>query len=152
MFWPLQSNSKVSEVSANFGNVSLILPFPPSEVATYILMNIHSQWSTWNSNFKASSMGKFFFLFFSMSCTNIKPIVTLLWEECEDETHTPKMGTWESARTPKTSEFNYRGQNTSHCDIIYIIGKLSKRKCRKWACMSHLDIYSTSYDKKKPGS
>jgi hypothetical protein len=34
--------------------------------------------------------------------------------ECEDETHTPEMGTWESTETPKTSEFNGRGQNTLH--------------------------------------
>jgi hypothetical protein len=33
--------------------------------------------------------------------------------------------------------------------FVYIIGKLSKCKCRKWARMSHLDICSTSYDKKK---
>jgi hypothetical protein len=32
--------------------------------------------------------------------------------ECEDDTHTPKMGAWESSRTPKTSKFNCRGQNT----------------------------------------
>jgi len=31
--------------------------------------------------------------------------------ECEDEIHTPEMGTWESSETPKTSEFDYRGQN-----------------------------------------
>jgi hypothetical protein len=52
-------------------------------------------------------------------------------------------------RTPETSEFDYRGQNTLHCNILYIIGKLLKCRCRKWARMSHLDIYSTSYDKKK---
>jgi len=34
--------------------------------------------------------------------------------ECEDETHTTKIGTWESSETFKTLEFNYRGQNTSH--------------------------------------
>jgi hypothetical protein len=34
--------------------------------------------------------------------------------KCEDETHTPEMGTWESSETPKTSEFNCRGQNTLH--------------------------------------
>ncbi len=28
--------------------------------------------------------------------------------ECEDETHTPEMGTWESSRTPKISEFDCR--------------------------------------------
>jgi hypothetical protein len=41
------------------------------------------------------------------------------------------------------------GQNTSHRGVLYIIEKLSKCKCRKWARMNHLDIYSTSYDKKK---
>jgi hypothetical protein len=33
------------------------------------------------------------------------------------------MGTWESVRTLKISEFNCRGQNTSHCAVHYIIGK-----------------------------
>ncbi len=59
------------------------------------------------------------------------------------------MGTWESAGTPKTSEFNRRGQNTLHWRVLYIIGKLSKCRCRKQDCMSHLDFCSTSYDKKK---
>ncbi len=39
-------------------------------------------------------------------------VPTPLLEECEDDTHTPKMGTWESSGTPKTSEFDCRGQNT----------------------------------------
>jgi hypothetical protein len=34
--------------------------------------------------------------------------------ECEDETHTPEIGTWESSETPKTSKFDCRSQNTSH--------------------------------------
>jgi hypothetical protein len=59
------------------------------------------------------------------------------------------MRTWEFDETPKTSEFDYRGQNTSYWCVLYIIGKLLKCKYRKWACMSHLDIYNTSYDKKK---
>jgi len=33
-------------------------------------------------------------------------------KECEDDTHTPKMGTWESSGTFKTLKFDYRGQNT----------------------------------------
>jgi len=33
---------------------------------------------------------------------------------CEDETHTPETGTWESSETPKTSKFDCWGQNTSH--------------------------------------
>ncbi len=69
--------------------------------------------------------------------------------ECEDETHTLKMGTWESSGTPKFSEFDCKGQNTSHWGVLYTIGKLSKCRCRKWAHMSHSEICSTSYGKKK---
>jgi hypothetical protein len=76
-------------------------------------------------------------------------VATLLLEEWEDDSHTPKMGTWESAGTPKILKFDFRGQNTLHWGVLYIIGKLSKCTCRKWACMSHLDICSTNYDKKK---
>ncbi len=65
--------------------------------------------------------------------------------ECEDETHTFEMGTWES----KILESDYRGQNTLHWGVLYIIGKLLKCRCRKWARMSHLDICITSYGKKK---
>ncbi len=39
-------------------------------------------------------------------------------KECEDETHTPEMGTWESFGTPKTSKFDCRGQNTSHLGVF----------------------------------
>jgi len=35
--------------------------------------------------------------------------------ECENETHTPKIG------TPKILEFDCRGQNTSHWGAFYII-------------------------------
>ncbi len=41
-------------------------------------------------------------------------VATLLLEEWEDDTQTPEMGTWESTRTPKISEFDCRGQNTLH--------------------------------------
>ncbi len=40
-------------------------------------------------------------------------VTTPLLEDCEDDTHTPEMGTWESSGTPKISEFDCRGQNTS---------------------------------------
>ncbi len=33
--------------------------------------------------------------------------------------------------------------------FFYIIGKLLKCRCLKWACMTHLDIFNTSYGKKK---
>ncbi len=34
--------------------------------------------------------------------------------ECEDDTHTLEMGTWESFGTLETSKFDCKGQNTSH--------------------------------------
>jgi len=68
--------------------------------------------------------------------------------ECEDETHTPEIKTWESSGIPETSEFDCRGQNTLHWGVLYIIRKLSKCRCRKWARMGHSDIYNTSYGKK----
>jgi hypothetical protein len=40
--------------------------------------------------------------------------ITLLSEEWEGDTHTPKMGTWESTGTPESLEFDFRGQNTLH--------------------------------------
>jgi hypothetical protein len=43
--------------------------------------------------------------------------------ECEDETHTPEMGTLESSRIFETSKFDCRGQNTLHWGVHYIIGK-----------------------------
>ncbi len=54
-----------------------------------------------------------------------------------------------STRTPKTSESNCRGQNTTLWCILYIIGMLLKSRCLNWACMTHLDICNTSYGKKK---
>ncbi len=49
-------------------------------------------------------------------------VATPLLEECEDDIHTPKMGTWESFGTPETLELDYKGQNTSSWYIPYIIG------------------------------
>jgi len=64
-------------------------------------------------------------------------VTTLLWGKCEDETHTLEIGTWESFGTPKTLEFDCRGQNSLHWGVFYIIGKLLKCRCRKWPCMGH---------------
>jgi hypothetical protein len=33
--------------------------------------------------------------------------------------------------------------------VLYIIGKLLKRRCLKWACITHLNIWNTSYGQKK---
>jgi hypothetical protein len=70
-------------------------------------------------------------------------------KECEDDIHTPKMGTWESSATPKNSELDCRGQNTLPWGFLYTVGNFLKRRCRKWPCKSHSNISSTSYVRKK---
>jgi hypothetical protein len=49
-------------------------------------------------------------------------------------------GNWSSKWTLEFSERNFRGQSPSVRRVIYIIGKILKRRCLKWARISHLDI------------
>jgi hypothetical protein len=74
-------------------------------------------------------------------------------KECEGRNpHTPKwVPCWElkSQWTSKSSEHNCMGQSPLAWKVIYIIGKLLKRRCLKWAFIAHLDIWNTSYDNKK---
>jgi hypothetical protein len=56
---------------------------------------------------------------------------------------------WSPERTPESSEHDCRGQISLPWGVLYIIGKLLKRRCLKWACMAHLDIWNTSYGQKK---
>jgi hypothetical protein len=76
-------------------------------------------------------------------------VATPLWGKCEDETHTPKSGNLESSGTPATSELDNKEKNTLPWGNLYTVGKALKFRCRKWPCMSHLDIHSTSYGQKK---
>ncbi len=69
--------------------------------------------------------------------------------KCEDETHTPKVGDWESFGTLECLEFNSRGQNTSDWGVLGVIGKVLKFRCPKWPRIGHLDICSPSYGQKK---
>ncbi len=55
----------------------------------------------------------------------------------------------ESRWTSKTSESDCRGQNSMACGVLYIIGKLLKHRCLKWARIAHSDIWNTSYGQKK---
>jgi hypothetical protein len=96
-----------------------------------ILVNpimVGSEWKTWWCLYEVS-----------------QPYFERVW----GETHTFEMGTWESSGTSETSKFDCRGQNTLHRGGLYIIGKLWKCRCCKWACIGHLDIWSTRYGKKK---
>jgi hypothetical protein len=55
----------------------------------------------------------------------------------------------ESQWTPKTSESDFRGQNSMSCGVIYIIKNLLECRCLKWVRIAHLDIWNTSYGQKK---
>jgi len=59
-----------------------------------------------------------------MFVTKAHPLSQLYLRECEDKTHTLELGTWESSRTPKTSELDCKGQNTLHWGVLYIIGTI----------------------------
>jgi hypothetical protein len=63
--------------------------------------------------------------------------------------NTPKVGNLESFETPECLEFNSKAQNTSHWGILGVIGKVLKRRYRKWPRIGHLDIFSPSYGQKK---
>jgi hypothetical protein len=52
-------------------------------------------------------------------------------------------------RTPKFSECDCRGQNSSPRRILYIIGNILKSRFLKWVHIAHLDIWNTSYGQKK---
>jgi len=73
--------------------------------------------------------------------------------ECEEWTSTlpSELPLWEleSQWTPESSKNNCKGQNSLDWKFPYIIGKILKLKCLKWACMTHLDISNTSYGQKK---
>jgi len=63
--------------------------------------------------------------------------------------NTPKVGDLESSGTPECLEFDSKAQNTSHWGVRGVIGKVLKRRYRKWPRIGHLDICSPSYGQKK---
>jgi len=55
----------------------------------------------------------------------------------------------ESSGTPECLEFDSKAQNTSHWGVLGVIGKVLKRRYRKWPRNGHLDICRPSYGQKK---
>jgi hypothetical protein len=82
-------------------------------------------------------------------CKDKKTVAIPLWAKCEGEAHTPENGKLESSGTPENSELDCRGQISSHLSDLGVIGKVLKCRCSKWPRMSHLDIRSPSYGRKK---
>ncbi len=76
-------------------------------------------------------------------------VTTPLWDKCEGEAHTPESGKLESSRTPKNSELELKGQNTSHWGVLGVIGKVLKLRCLNWPRIDHLNICNPSYGQKK---
>jgi hypothetical protein len=72
-------------------------------------------------------------------------------EECEKEDSHSQVsspfGSWSLGGLPKPLESDCKGQNTSHWEVFYIIGKLLKCRYLKWAHMTRLDICNTIYGK-----
>jgi hypothetical protein len=84
-----------------------------------------------------------------LGITSHAPRVQRVWgHEPSHSQVNSHVGSWSPERTPKSSERNCRGQNSSPWGVLYIIRKLLKRKFLKWARIAHLDIYNTSYGQK----
>jgi hypothetical protein len=58
------------------------------------------------------------------------------------------VGSWSPERTPESTKRNCRGQDSSLWGVLYIIGKLLKRRCLKRARIAHLNIRNASYGQK----
>jgi hypothetical protein len=76
-------------------------------------------------------------------------VAPLLWPSVGVKPNTWKSWDLKSSGTPECSEFNSKGQNTSNWGVFGVIGKVLKRKYRKWPCIGHLDIFRPSYGQKK---
>jgi hypothetical protein len=63
--------------------------------------------------------------------------------------NTSKVGDLESSGAPECLEFDSKAQNTSYWGVLGVIGRVLKRRYRKWPRIGHLDICSPSYGQKK---
>jgi hypothetical protein len=76
-------------------------------------------------------------------------VTTPLWPSVGVKPNTPKVGDLESSGTPECLGFDSKAQNTSHWGVFSVIGKVLKRRYRKWPSNGHLDICNPSYRQKK---
>jgi len=58
-------------------------------------------------------------------------------------------GNWSLDGLPNVQRAIAKVKKPMDWRVIYTIGKLLKRRCLKWARMTHLDIWNTSYGQKK---
>jgi hypothetical protein len=76
-------------------------------------------------------------------------VATLTWPSVGVKPNTWKGWDLESSGTPECLELDNKGQNTSHWGVLGVIGKVLKRKYRKWPRIGNSDICSPSYGHKK---
>jgi len=76
-------------------------------------------------------------------------IATPLWPSVGVNPNTPKVGDLESSGTLECLGFDRKAQNTLHWGVLNVIGKVLKRRYRKWPRVGHLDICRPSYGQKK---
>ncbi len=79
----------------------------------------------------------------------VRVIATPLWSNVGVKPNTPKVEDLESFGTLECLEFDSKAQNTWNWDVLGVIGKVLKRRYRKWPHIGHLDIFSPSYGQKK---
>jgi len=97
-------------------------------------------------NFHPFKWGLHFFLFIYCSNNMLQPHFGQVWGWSPT---LGKVGDLESSGTPECSELDSKAQNTSHWDVLDVIGKVLKRRYRKWPRIGHSDICSPSYGQKK---
>ncbi len=76
-------------------------------------------------------------------------VATPLWPSVGVKPNTPKVGDLESSGTLECLGFDSKARNTSHWGVLGVIGKVLKRRYRKWPRIDHLDICNPSYGQKK---
>jgi hypothetical protein len=80
---------------------------------------------------------------------SVMNVATPLWPTEGVKPNTSKVGDLESFGILECLELNNKTQNTSHWGVLGVIGKVSKRKYRKWPRIGHSNICSPSYGQKK---
>jgi hypothetical protein len=103
------------------------------------------QWKWWFKSFHSTLC----WLPWSHLILIIIIVATPLWPSVGVKPNTSKVGDLESSGTPECLEFDSKAQETSYWGVLDVIGKVLKRRYRKWPRIGHLNICSSSYGQKK---
>jgi hypothetical protein len=76
-------------------------------------------------------------------------VATLLWPSVGVKPNTWKKWGFGVPRDSRMFRARQKAQNTLHWGVLGVIGKVLKRRYRKWPRIGHLDIFRPSYGQKK---